>query len=131
MRKVGMRSNRHGRGTLRMDSIKERSDVEERLRRELRRLQRLYGLGLGLMGVRWLPREDGSLSGEVRDSTIYIYEPDPSKALETLRHEVLDHHLTGEVLEPLVGLINLQKSAIERMVYKKKEELIEKLSKLV
>ncbi|MEM3056660.1 MAG: hypothetical protein QW639_05465 [Candidatus Bathyarchaeia archaeon] len=127
---MGVGGDRRRRDTSRMDFIKG-SDVEGRLRGELRRLQRLYGLGSGLEEARWLPREDGDLSGEVRGGTVYIYEPEPSRALETLRHEVLDHHLTAEVLEPLVGLINLQKSAIEKMVYKRKEELIEKLSRML
>ena len=105
--------------------------VEARLKRELGRLQRRYGLGLGLVEVRWLPREGGGLSGEVKGDTVYVYDPDPADALKTLRHEVLDHHLTSEILDPLVGLINLQKSAIERMVYRRKEELLEKLAKLL
>ncbi|MBS7638799.1 hypothetical protein KEJ49_07995 [Candidatus Bathyarchaeota archaeon] len=105
--------------------------VEARLRRELRRLQARYGLGLRLQEVRWLPTEDRGLSGEVKGNTVYIYDPDPAEALKTLRHEVLDHHLTSEILEPLVGLINLQKSAIERLIYRRKEEFIEKLERVL
>ncbi|MEM2997135.1 MAG: hypothetical protein QXK52_06460 [Candidatus Bathyarchaeia archaeon] len=126
MRLGGNRPSR--RSTSRGDSPKE-ADVEGRLRRELRRLQRLYGLGSGLEGVMWLPRGGGDLSGEVKGNTVYIYEQDPRRALETLRHEVLDHHLTKEVLDTLISLINLQKSAIERLVYRRKEEFLEKLSR--
>jgi hypothetical protein len=105
--------------------------VEARLRRELRRLQRRYGLGQGLAGVKWLPMDDGELSGEVKGNTVYIYEEDPVKALEVLRHEVIDHHLTEELLEPLVKHINLQKSLIESLIYRRKEEVIERLSRLL
>jgi len=103
------------------------SSVEAVLRRELRRLQRKYGLSLELKGVKWVPG-DGELSGEVKNGIIYIYDREPEKAVETLKHEFLDYALRG-ILEPLVKYINLQKSLIESLVYRRKERVVEELSK--
>lgn len=101
-------------------------NVEARLRRELRRLQQRYGLGLELKDVKWIPRE-GDLSGEVKNGVVYVYDKDCEKAVRTLKHEILDQTLT-EVLEPLVRYINLQKSLIEGLVYRRKERVVGKLS---
>lgn len=99
------------------------------LRRELRRLQQKFGLGLELRDVKWVPR-DGEFSGEVKDGVVYVYDREPEKAVETLKHEVIDSVLT-EPIEPLIKYINLQKSLIEALVYRRKERAVERLSKLL
>lgn len=103
--------------------------VEAKLRGELRRLQQRYGLGLGLRDVKWFPREE-VFSGEVKDGVVYIYDKEPKAAVETLKHEILDYAVM-EILEPLIRYVNLQKSLVENLVYRRKESFVEKLSKLL
>ena len=107
---------------------KNAEDVEALLRSELRRLQQL-GLGLEL-DVKWLPK-DGELSGEVGGNTIYIYEVKGEKAIQALRHEVVDHLITSRIVKPLVDLINLLIKAREAEIYKEKEKIVEILSQII
>jgi hypothetical protein len=104
-------------------------DIEALLRGELKRLQRKFGLGLEL-DVKWLPKNE-ELSGEVRGNTIYIYEVEEEKAIQALRHEVLDHLITSRIVKPLVDLINLLIKAREAEIYKEKEKIVETLSKII
>ncbi|MEM2904800.1 MAG: hypothetical protein QW587_03575 [Candidatus Bathyarchaeia archaeon] len=48
-----------------------------------------------------------------------------------MRHEALDHAVTSELVRPLVDLVNLLVKSREADLYKRKEQLIEKLSKLL
>ena len=41
--------------------------------------------------VVWMPGASQVLSGEVKGGRILIYEEEETKAMETLRHEVIDH----------------------------------------
>lgn len=81
--------------------------------------------------VRWIPDDGSKLSGEVKSGVIYIYEKYEGKALEVLKHEFIDHHITREIVKPLVTYVNMQKSIIESLIYKRKEDLVDKLSKLL
>jgi hypothetical protein len=49
------------------------------LREELERLKRISGMGTGLKLV-WAPDPRGALSGEVKGSTIFVYESDEEEA---------------------------------------------------
>ena len=104
--------------------------TQRRLEKELRRLKRGLDVGYNLK-VRWIPNGESKLAGEVRGSVIYVYEKDEGKAVETLKHEFIDHHITKEIVEPLVEYVNMQKSLIERLIYKRKESLVDSLSKLL
>lgn len=104
--------------------------IQERLEEELKRLMPILHVGYDLR-VKWTPDEGSNISGEVRGSVIYIYETDESKAIEILKHELIDHKITKEIIEPLVEYVNLQKSIIEKLIYKRKEDLVENLSKLL
>ena len=104
--------------------------VEARLGRELKRLQQIYKLGLELSEVRWIPDGDPKADGRVADNIIYIYERDPEKALEVLKHEVLDHALTTKIISPLTDLVNLLVKDKAEKVYREKEKLIKCLTKL-
>jgi len=104
--------------------------AQRRLEEELERLKRILDSGYGLR-VRWTPNEESKLAGEVRGSVIYIYERDEVKAVETLKHEFIDHHITREVVDPLVEYVNMQKSLIERLIYKRKESLVDSLTKFL
>ena len=104
--------------------------TQRRLEKELRRLKRGLNAGYNLR-VRWIPDEESKLSGEVKGTVIYVYEEDEVEAIETLKHEFIDHHITKEIVEPLVEYVNMQKSLIERLIYKRKEGLVDSLSKLL
>lgn len=100
-----------------------------RLRNELERLKRLSGLGLKLEVV-WKPRAEGALSGEVRNNTIYVYDVEEEKAIETLRHEFLDCCIS-EAIEPYKKITNRLISMINEEAYKMKEGIVEGLVKIL
>lgn len=79
--------------------------------------------------VEWLPNGDNKKSGEVIGQSIYIYELDEAKALETLRHEFIDYILTKELVSLPQKMINLLISLFEEILYERKEKLTEKLLK--
>lgn len=105
-------------------------EVQRRLEEELERLKALLNVGCSLI-VRWIPSDDSKLAGEVRGGVIYVYERDEERAVGTLRHEFIDHHITSEVVRPLVEYINVQKSLIEGLIYRRKEEIVDRLSRLL
>ena len=104
--------------------------VQNKLEEELQRILTKLGLNLDLRVV-WTPDPPNSLSGEVRDNTIYIYEVEEEKAIQALRHEVVDHLITSRIVKPLVDLINLLIKAREAEIYKEKEKIVEILSKII
>ena len=104
--------------------------VQNKLEEELKRILTKLGLNLDLRVV-WTPDPPHSLSGEVRGNTIYIYEVEGEKAIQALRHEVLDHLITSRIVKPLVDLINLLIKAREAEIYKEKEKIVETLSKII
>ena len=79
---------------------------------------------------RWLPEQSRSLSGEVRNGILYVYESNEQKALETLKHELVDYVLTSKIVSPLVGLVNLLIKSKETEIYCEKEKIVDLLSKL-
>jgi len=81
--------------------------------------------------VVWTPKFQSSVHGEVKGTTIYIYEEDPKRALHTLRHEFIEYYIYKEIIKPLVSWINLQKCFIEDLLYIKKERVVENLLDLI
>jgi hypothetical protein len=112
------------------------ANVEAKLQNELRRLQQKTGLGLELE-VLWMPNHvkrnvDGrQLSGEVLGNTIYIYEKDAGEALKTLKHEFFDYIISHQIEKPYKDFINRLIGLFEVEMYKRKEKLVDRLSKLV
>jgi len=104
------------------------SKTELKLHEELKRLQQISKLGLGLR-IAWVPSPEKALSGEVKGDIIYIYEEDGQKAIEVLRHEVLDH-LVSKAIEPYRMVTNELIKLINRVSYEKKEEIIGALCRL-
>ena len=100
--------------------------TRSRLVAELERLKAAYGYGRSLK-VRYLPR-GGSKRGEVVGGKVYVYDDGLSDAVETLRHEYLDHVLSSEIVQPLIDQINLLTSLVVKQVYRRKEHVIEKFS---
>jgi retron-type reverse transcriptase len=96
---------------------------------ELERLKRLLRMGYELKVV-WLPNNNSNLSGEVKGETIYVYEEELEKALETLRHEFLDYAIS-QVIEPYRQVTNKLIMLINEEAYKRKEKLVEVLNILL
>ena len=96
---------------------------------ELERLKRLLRMGYELKVV-WLPNNNSNLSGEVKGETIYVYEEEVEKALETLKHEFLDYSIS-QVIEPYRQLTNKLIMLINEEAYKRKEMLVENLRRLI
>jgi hypothetical protein len=105
------------------------NNLQRRLEEELEKLKQLLNMGFELKVV-WLPNNSSELSGEVKGETIFIYEEEFEEALETLKHEFLDYAIS-KVIEPYRRIANQLIMLLNEEAYKKKEELIEKLSKLV
>lgn len=100
-----------------------------RLEEELERLKTVSKQGLELRLI-WKPSEAGTLSGEVKGKTIYIYEQEDGKALETLTHEFIDY-LVALAIEPYKMVVNSLIKSINRIAYEKKEKAVESLKALL
>jgi hypothetical protein len=112
-----------------LKQVTQLKSLQNVLEEELERLKRLLKMGYELKVV-WLPNNNLSLSGEVKGETIYVYEEDLDKALETLKHEFLDYAIS-QVIEPYRRIANQLIMLLNEEAYKKKEELIEKLVKII
>jgi predicted phosphatase len=106
-----------------------RKPSETRLKEELKRLQGMLNAGRELEVV-WSPKIDSNLSGEVKGKVIYIYEPDEDKAIEALRHEFIDYFIS-QAIEPYKSVANKLIQLLNEIAYKKKEEVVESLVKLL
>lgn len=111
-------------------AIRSAKRIGSLLVEELERLKRLMeGLSYDLR-VEWLPNQDEDLSGEVKGNTIYIYERDGAKAIETLRHEFLDHAIS-QVIHPYREVTNSLIAMVNQEAYGRKERLVRTLSRLL
>lgn len=110
--------------------MKERDNIQLLLQKQLEVFKVKLGLGDNLE-VLWKHDLSKSVSGEVKNKTIYIYESDREKAVETLLHEVLDYCWTSKIIVPLVSLLNLLIKFIADEVYRDKEKLIESICRLL
>ena len=70
--------------------------LQKRLEEELERLKKI--LGINDLQVIWIPEGDPKLSGKVEGNTIFIYEVDEEKAIDALRHEIIDY-MISKVIE--------------------------------
>lgn len=104
--------------------------VEARLDEELERFVVKLGLNREFRVV-WMPNSDRGFSGEVRGDIIYIYEAEEDKALQALRHELIDHLITSRLVKPLVNLVNLLIKSREAEIYTEKEKLVEMLLRML
>jgi hypothetical protein len=102
---------------------------DARLREELERLKRLSGMGLDLNLV-WAPDPGGPLSGEVKSGTIYVYEENEEAARAVLRHEFLDY-VVSQAINPYRNVTNSLIKLLNDDAYKRKEQIVESLSKLL
>ena len=75
----------------------------------------------------WIPNENSDKHGEVKGDTIIIYDKDEEAALKTLKHEFVDYIYVKDVVDPLVKYINLQKNLIDKLIYERKERIVDKM----
>jgi len=108
---------------------RECEDMADFLRRELTHLKQIFQRGYELEVI-WVPNENSDLSGEVKGTRLYIYEPDREKALQTLVHEFLDY-LISRIIEPYRDVTNKLISLINEYAYQTKEQIIESLTEIV
>jgi hypothetical protein len=99
-----------------------------RLETELDHLKQSFQMGQELK-VQWTPN-NGSKSGEVTGTTIRIYEAEPTKAMDTLRHEFVEYILTTDLVAPYKRLINKLIALFEEEMYDRKEKLVDRLQEL-
>ncbi len=107
-----------------------KNSVESKLEMELEKAKMVTGLGYDLKVV-WAPNTASDKHGEVKAGVILIYDQDEENALQTLKHEFIHHHLNKGIVEPLIKHINLQKCLIEDLIYRRVEELVDRLSNLL
>jgi hypothetical protein len=103
--------------------------VQTVLEQALSRLQTQSGLAPQLTVV-WTPNNRHHLSGEVKESTIYIYESDASHAMNSLWHEFFDFCIS-QAIEPYKDLVNLLINERNQQAYQIKERMVEELLRLV
>ena len=127
--KSGLNSRQEDRPKVKA-GLEEELGRKKKLEGELERLKQIMSIGYDLK-VKWMPNAGSKLSGEVRGAVIYVYEKDEGEAVRTLKHEFIDHQITKEIVEPLVEYVNMQKSLLEKLIYKRKENIVESLSKLL
>lgn len=112
-----------------MRQIAKAKTLQPILEEELERLKRKLSMGYELK-VFWLPDSSSSLSGEVKGETIFIYEEDFDRALETLKHEFLDYAIS-QVIEPYKRVANTLILILNKEAYRRKEKLVENLVKII
>lgn len=102
-------------------------DLQGILEEDLEKLKRFFGVGSEL-SVLWLPGKSQRLSGEVSGKAILIYEESLDRAKKVLVHEFLDYIISG-VVKPYRDLLNALIKMENEKAYRRKEEVVENLSK--
>jgi len=104
------------------------TDLQKKLEDELEKLKRK--LSINDLQVIWIPEGDLKLSGKVEGNMIFIYEVDEEKAIDALRHELIDY-IISKVIEPYRAFANKLVELMNEEAYKRKEQVIETLKKLI
>ena len=104
-------------------------NIAVKLKDELERLKKVSNLGFEL-DVVWTPNSSHVLAGEVRGRLVHVYEQDEVKAIETLQHEFLCYSIS-KAIEPFKSLANQFVKSSNAEAYKRKEEVVEGLRRLL
>ncbi|MEM3602099.1 MAG: hypothetical protein QXN87_05450 [Candidatus Bathyarchaeia archaeon] len=104
-----------------------RNPTEHRLRQAFDELKRMTGLGAELK-LNWMPKADTKLSGEVVNNTVYVYEEEFEKALETLVEEFVEYAV-AEASKPYLSVINALLKHLNEEAYHKRDKVAKGLSK--
>ena len=110
------------------NGLSERS-TQTALEKELEVLKRKLSLNDKLR-VMWMPDQSNNLSGEIKDLTVFIYEPTRNQASLTLVYQVVDY-CVSQAIEPNKEVTNILIKFINREAYKKKEKIVETISMLL
>jgi len=105
------------------------SSFQRELEEELERLKKLLKTGYELRVI-WTPNSKTRISGEVRGTTIHVYDTEREVALETLKHELIDYSIS-KIIEPYKEIANKLISLINEDAYKRKETLVEALGQIL
>jgi len=102
-----------------------RAEVERRMQRVL------DGLGIPLK-VRWNSNPKTPESGliDTETGTIFIYDQDEEEAWKTLTHEILEYKFRT-VFSAYRQLVNHLIEVIERLLYEKKEALLDFIPQII
>ena len=106
-----------------------RQQVERKLNAEFNRINSIMGLDLNLKII-WTPRNDKEQLGEVRGSSIIIYEADEEETIKILRHEVIDY-IVCEAIKPYQDMTNILIKKINEDAYQKKEKMVNAITQLL
>ena len=110
--------------------IRRGEEIQNVLEEELERLKRILKTRYEL-NVVYAPDPSSKLDGEVKNGKIFIYAEGMEEVIKILKHEFIDHCVTKENINPLVHYINLQKTLIEYLIYRRKEEFVDALCGLL
>jgi len=110
-------------------SVDDKNSVECKLIEELERIKARVGMGYDLK-VEWAPSLASDKHGEVRGNVILIYDGELEDSLQTLRHEFLDY-LVSQAIVPYKNAANKLVQLVNEIAYKRKEEVVEALAKLL
>ena len=69
-----------------------------------------------------------TITGEVQGNTILIYDENETEAIKTLYHEFLEY-LICPIIKQHMDVINHQNQIISKLLYSKREEVVERLCK--
>ncbi len=108
---------------------RSRKVTSARLEEELDRWQ-AAGLGIALRKIVWSPGARTDIEAEVAVGTIKVYVTEPEAAINAVRHEILDYEISV-CCRPYVALVNAILAITKEDAYGRKEQLVEKLSKLL
>ena len=116
------------------------SEIKQRLKDELKKLQSMFNRGHGLSLV-YLPgkmrhgENGGLLHGEVQNGIILLYDSDENLAVQTLHHEYIEAMFIVplmrdwyDVMKHQQTVIAMQKELIHKFLMKGKEETVNGLS---
>ena len=105
-------------------SLTQQQRITNLLDEVLIRLKKKFQMAHELK-VEWFPNSNEKKSGEALGKTIFVYEEDEAKALDTLKHEFIDYILSSEIVAPYQKLINKLIALFEEEMYERKEKLVE------
>lgn len=108
---------------------RRKAPVELRLEKALERLKKITGLGHELE-VRWIPNPEHPCSGEVKGSTIYVYEGGLEEAEKTLLHEFVEW-LIYKALKPRIDLLNILIGHLNQEANRQMHIVAEAISKII
>lgn len=104
-------------------------EIRRLLEKELKKLKRRCKTGDELEFL-WAPDSESKLHGEVIGTTILIHDQTAQESLETLRHEFIDY-MVSKPIKPYKQIIDVFKQVLNEIAYKEKEDLVEKLCRLI